>query len=255
MNLTINNDDRLLTVEQEGMYREVPLYSREAFELISREWVRVGWSLRYYHTFTWFGRPILQLPEDLVRLQEVVYEVRPDVIVETGVFDGGSLVFHASLCEAMSRGRVIGIDVEIRAGLREALSAHPLTSRIELIEGDSVAPNIVAQVRKLVKPGETAMVILDSNHTFAHVSAELEAYAPLVSKGSCIVAADGIMRDLSDVPSGQPEWEYDHPAAAARDFLRRHPEFEMRQPAWKVNTSTLLQNVTYWADGWLWRAA
>jgi len=114
MNLTINNDDRLLTIEQAGLRRDVPLYSREAFELISREWVRVGWSLRYYHTFTWFGRPILQLPEDLVRLQEVVYELKPDVIVETGVFDGGSLLFHASLCEAMGKGRVIGIDVEIR---------------------------------------------------------------------------------------------------------------------------------------------
>jgi cephalosporin hydroxylase len=175
------------------------------------------------------------------------------VIVETGVFDGGSLLFHASLCEAMGKGRVIGIDVEIRAGLREALGAHSLAPRIALIEGDSVAPNIVAQVRKLVKPGETAMVILDSNHTRAHVAAELEAYAPLVSEGSCIVAADGIMRDLSDVPSGEPHWTHDHPAAAALDFLARHPEFEMRQPEWKVNTSTLARNVTYWPDGWLWR--
>ena len=87
MNLTINRDDRLLTIEQDGMFRDLPLYSREAFELISREWVRVGWALRYYHTFTWFGRPLLQLPEDLVRLQEVIYQVQPDVIVETGVFD------------------------------------------------------------------------------------------------------------------------------------------------------------------------
>jgi cephalosporin hydroxylase len=253
MNLTINNDDRMLTIEQSGIFREVPLYSREAFELISREWVRVGWSLRYYHTFTWFGRPVLQLPEDLVRLQEVVYDVRPDVIVETGVFDGGSLLFHASLFEAMGKGRVIGVDLEIRPGVREALRDHPLGRRIELVEGDSVVPEIVAQVRGMLGTGETAMVILDSNHTGAHVAAELEAYSPLVTPGSCIVAADGIMRDLADVPGGETEWEYDHPAAAAREFIARHPEFEMRQPVWKVNTSPLGQNVTYWPDGWLWR--
>jgi cephalosporin hydroxylase len=255
MNLTINNDDRMLTLEEGGMYRDVPLYSREAFELISREWVRVGWSLRYYHTFTWFGRPILQLPEDLVRLQEVVYEVRPDVIVETGVFDGGSLLFHASLMEAIGKGRVIGIDLEIRAGVREALGDHPLRKRIQLMEGDSVAPEIIGQVRGMVGADETALVILDSNHTRAHVAAELEAYAPLVTLGSCIVAADGIMRDLADVPAGEAGWEYDHPAAAAREFIGRHPEFEMRQPEWKVNTSPLAQNVTYWPDGWLWRRA
>jgi cephalosporin hydroxylase len=253
MNFTINNDDRMLTVEQAGIHREVPLYSREAFELISREWVRIGWSLRYYHTFTWFGRPILQLPEDLVRLQEVVYQVRPDVIVETGVFDGGSLLFYASLCEAIGKGRVIGIDVEIRAGVREALRDHPLGHRIELIEGDSVAPVIVANVRGMVKAGESALVILDSNHTMAHVAAELEAYAPLVTVGSCMVAADGIMRDLADVPGGEAGWAHDNPSVAARDFISRHPEFEMRQPEWKVNTSPLAENITYWPDGWLWR--
>ena len=255
MNLTINHDDRMLTIEQPDGRRDVPLYSREAFELISREWVRVGWSLRYYHTFSWFGRPLLQLPEDLIRLQEVIYEIRPDVILETGVFDGGSLLFHASLCEAMGKGRVIGIDVEIRAGVREALRDHPLAHRIELIEGDSVAHPIIAKVRGMINPGETALVILDSNHARAHVAAELEAYAPMVTEGSYIVAADGIMRDLADVPSGQPEWAHDHPAAAAREFLSRHPEFEMRQPQWKVNTSPLSQNVTYWPDGWLWRKA
>jgi cephalosporin hydroxylase len=99
------------------------------------------------------------------------------------------------------------------------------------------------------------LVILDSNHAKAHVAAELEAYSPLVPKGSLIVAADGIMRDLSDVPGGRPEWTHDHPAAAAREFLARHPEFEMRQPEWRVNTSPLTQNVTYWPDGWLWRIA
>jgi cephalosporin hydroxylase len=255
MSLTIDHEERVLTIEQAGDRRSVPLYSREAFELISREWVRVGWSLRYYHTFSWFGRPLLQLPEDLIRLQEVVYEVRPDVILETGVFDGGSLLFHASLCEAMGRGRVIGIDIEIRAGVREALREHPLGHRVTLIEGDSASFEVVQRVRSLIRSDEATLVILDSNHARAHVAAELEAYAPLVPVGSYLVAADGIMRDLSDVPSGEAAWARDHPAAAAREFAARHPEFELRQPAWKVNTSSLTENVTYWPDGWLRRIA
>ncbi len=219
-----------------------------------------GWIGRFgyftgRHVFSWFGRPLLQLPEDLIRLQEVVYEVRPDVILETGVFDGGSLLFHASLCEAMGRGRVIGIDIEIRAGVREALREHPLGHRITLLEGDSVSAPMVGQVRSLIRAEEKTFVILDSNHARAHVAAELEAYAPLVPVGSYLVAADGIMRDLFDVPSGEPGWAHDHPAAAAREFAARHPEFELRQPAWKVNTSPLTENVTYWPDGWLRRIA
>jgi cephalosporin hydroxylase len=139
--------------------------------------------------------------------------------------------------------------------VREALREHPLGHRVTLIEGDSVSAEVVQRVRSLVRSDEATLVILDSNHARAHVAAELEAYAPLVPVGSYLVAADGIMRDLSDVPSGEPEWAHDHPAAAAREFAARHPEFEMRQPAWKVNTSPLTENVTYWPDGWLRRIA
>ncbi len=126
-------------------------------------------------------------PEDLLRLQEVIYQVQPDVVIETGVFDGGSLLFHASLCESMHKGRVIGIEFEVRKGVREALHDHPLSNRITLLEGDSASPAMVKQVRSMIKPGETCvLVILDSNHTKAHVTAELEAYSkPLVAvKGS-----------------------------------------------------------------------
>jgi cephalosporin hydroxylase len=233
--------------------RDLPLYSPEAFEAISREWVRIGWSLRYYHTFTWFGRPILQLPEDLIRLQEVVVMVKPDLIIETGIFDGGSLLFYASLCEVLGKGRVLGIDIEIREGTREALKVHPLAHRIEMKEGSSVSPEMVAAVKGQVRPGETVMVMLDSHHSREHVAAELEAYAPLVTAGSCIVAADGIMRDLADVPGGEAEWITDNPAAAAVEFAARHPEFEHRQAPWVTNISQLEKNVTYWPDGWLWR--
>lgn len=233
----------------------MPLYSREAFELLSREWVRVGWALRYYYTFTWCERPVLQLPEDLVRLQEVLASLRPDVIIETGIHLGGSLLFHATLCEALGNGHVIGIDRQIDAETRAALTEHRLSHRITVVEGDSTSSETVAAVRGLVGPGESVLVILDSDHSSQHVARELEAYAPLVTPGSCIVVGDGIMHDLADVPGGDASWVDDNPATAARHFLAAHPEFESCQPAWRINRGPLRENITYWPHGWLWRKA
>ena len=253
MKLTIDTASGVLSKEDGDDRRDFPLYSREAFELVSREWVRIGWAANYYFTLSWFGRPILQLPEDLVRLQEVVYNLRPDVIVECGIYSGGSMLFHATLCEAMGKGRVIGIDQHIPEETRAAISTHRLAHRIEMIEGNSVAPEVVEKVRKRVKPGETVLVILDSNHTKGHVAGELRAYSPLVTPGSCIIAADGIMRDLTDVPGGDLTWSTDNPAEAALEFAAMHPEFELRQPEWPFNQSDLRRNITYWPDAWLWR--
>src|SRR5438270_277514 len=137
MRLTIDDEARQLIHHADGGERVLPLDSPEAFALLSRYWVQVGWSQRYSYTFTWLGRPVIQLPEDLVRVQEVLYRVRPDVIVETGVAHGGSLVFHASLCRAMGRGRVVGVDVAIRPHNRAALEAHELAASITLVEGSS----------------------------------------------------------------------------------------------------------------------
>jgi cephalosporin hydroxylase len=253
MQIRIDTNARTLEVEHEGLWREIPLYSREAFELVSHEWVRIGWGVHYYFTMTWFGRLVQQLPEDLVRLQEVLFGLRPDVIVETGVYYGGSMLFHATICEGIGKGRVIGVDIRIQEDARKAIERDRLGSRISLVEGDSASPATLARVKQTIAPGETVMVILDSDHSKAHVARELEAWAPLVTPGSCLVVADGIMRDLTDVPGGQPEWEDDNPCAAAREFLRNHPEFELRQPAWPFNRSELEKNITYWPDGWLWR--
>jgi cephalosporin hydroxylase len=253
MKLTLDTESSVLTTEDCGIAREFPLYSREAFELVSREWVRIGWAVHYYFTLSWFGRPVLQLPEDLVRLQEVIVSLQPDLIIESGIYSGGSLLFHATLCEALGKGRVVGIDKHIPDDTREAVSNHRLAHRIEMIEGNSIAPETVRKVCTRVNPGETVLVILDSHHSKDHVAGELEAYAPLVTPGSCIIAADGIMRDLSDVPGGDATWTHDNPAAAALEFAAAHPEFEMRQPKWPFNRSTLEQNITYWPDAWLWR--
>ncbi|CAN5169501.1 CmcI family methyltransferase [soil metagenome] len=255
MKLTLDTDAKTLTVDDAGATRTMDLYSTEAFETLSRQWVRVGWNQKYQYTFSWMGRPVIQLPEDMLRMQEVIHRLRPDVIIETGVAHGGSLVFYASLCKAMDKGRVIGIDIEIRQHNRSAIEAHPLAGFITLVEGSSTAPEIIAKARSLVKPGETVLVILDSNHTYAHVADELEAYCDLVTPGSYIVATDGIMFDLADVPRGTAGWTTDNPTFAARDFAAKHPEFVIEQPAWPFNESALQHNITHWPGAWLKRKA
>jgi cephalosporin hydroxylase len=253
MRLTIDTQTNQLTTDSDGRVETHSLYSREAFELLTRHWVRVGWQQRYSYNFTWLGRPIIQLPDDMVRMQEVVYRVKPDVIVETGIARGGSLIYSASLCRLLGKGRVIGVDLEIRPENRAAVEAHELAPLITMIEGSSTDAKVVAEVHRLVGQGASALVILDSNHTRDHVARELEAYCDLVGVGSYIVATDGIMRDLWDVPSGKPEWQGDHPAAAAKEFAARHPEFRLEAPPWPFHDSTLKDGPTYWPDAWLLR--
>lgn len=245
MKIIIDTAARSLTTVDGQAEQTCDLYSREAFETVSLEWVRVGWSLGYYHTFTWMGHPVLQLPEDLIRLQEAIYRVRPDVIVETGVFRGGSLMFHATLCQALGKGRVIGIDIQIDGGVREAITQHVLARHITLVEGDSTSREVVGAVASMIRPAESVLVILDSCHSKDHVRRELECYSRFVTPGSYIIAADGVMRDLADVPGGQLEWVSDNPLAAADDFAAQHPEFRRESPP------PLSAKVTYWPGAWL----
>jgi len=251
MKLIIDTTEEKLIQEIEGCQRILGLYTTEAFGLISQQWLKVGWNQKYVYTFSWMGRPVIQLPEDMVRIQEVIHRVKPDVIIETGIAHGGSLVFYASLCKAMGKGRVIGIDIEIRPHNRRAIESHQLYPLITLIEGNSVDPAVVDRVKALVRPGEAVLVVLDSSHTKDHVLAELRGYSPLVSPGSYIIAADGIMRDLNDVPRGKPEWTWDNPAAAVAEFAQKHSEFVLEDPAWPFNESELTENITYWPKGWL----
>lgn len=251
MRILIDTDLGQMQVVEGGAARDVPLYTPEAFNVLSRQWVRVGWAQRYSYSFTWLGRPMIQLPEDVLRVQEAIWSLKPDVIVETGVAHGGSLIFYASLCQLAGRGRVIGVDIEIRPHNRRAIEAHPLADRIQLIEGSSVDPAVVRQVRTVTERASCVLVLLDSNHTKAHVHAELEAYGPLVTPGSYIVATDGIMFDLHDVPGGKPEWSWDHATAAASEFVEAHPEFALEPPARMFNESGLPDGVTYWPGGWI----
>jgi cephalosporin hydroxylase len=255
MRLTIDTDAGWLTEETATGTRELPLYSPEAFGLLSREWVRVGWTQKYSYSFTWLGRPVVQLPEDLVRVQEVIWRVQPDVIIETGVAHGGSLIFYASLCRAIGRGRVVGVDVEIRPHNRAAIEGHPLGRDITLIEGSSTDPAVLARVRGLVRPGERALVLLDSCHAKAHVLAELRAYGPLVAVGSYLVATDGVMGELAGLPQAPPAWAWDNPAAAAREFAAADPRFVLEEPPFAFNEGAVTERVTYWPSAYLRRVA
>lgn len=251
MKLSVDTAVRTLSLESGDGVRELDLFSPEAFAVLSDLWVKVGWDQKHCYTFSWMGRPIIQLPDDMLRIQEAIWSVQPDLVIETGVAHGGSLIYYASIFQVMGKGRVVGVDIEIRPHNRAAIEAHPLASAITLIEASSTAPEALEQVRACVRPGDKVMVILDSDHSFAHVAKELEAYAPLVSPGSYIVATDGVQRAVADTPRGKPEWVEDNPADAAEVFARAHPEFELSPPAWPFNESPLREGPTHWPSAWL----
>jgi cephalosporin hydroxylase len=242
--LNINLNDETVTVDSGAGPQTYALASDEAFSAITKVWLRCGWDKKYTYGFSWFGRPVIQLPEDIVRMQELVYSIQPDVIVETGVAHGGSLVFYASLMKAMGKGAVIGVDVEIRKHNRTAIESHPLSPLITLIEGSSVDPLIVSKVQSAVA-GKKCLVVLDSNHTKSHVLAELDAYAPLVPVGSYIVAMDGIMSELEGAPRSKPGWSRDNPKVATEEFVARNKSFRIVEPEFPFNEGTVKQRVTY----------
>lgn len=231
--------------------KQYSIGTTEAFSIISKAWLRSGWDNKYVYSFTWMGRPVIQLPEDLLRIQEVVYQVKPDVLIETGIAHGGSLIFYASLFKAMGKGRVIGVDIEIRPHNRAAIEAHELSEYLTLIEGSSTAPEIVELVKEQVRPGETVMVVLDSCHTKKHVMDELEAYASLVTSGSYIVATDGIMHWLGDAPRTEEDWCWNNPKSAVDEFIANHPEFDNAPPSFNFNEGNITEMVTYWPSAWL----
>jgi cephalosporin hydroxylase len=255
MRFVADSAQDLVVIEDGGDERTYSFYSKEAFEALSELWLKLGWQQKYPYTFTWFGRPIIQHPEDILRMQEAIFSLAPDVIIETGIAHGGSLMFSATLLKALGRGKVIGVDVEIRPHNRSAIEAHPLSSMITLIEGDSVAPKTLDRIRSVVQPTDKTLVILDSDHSYRHVSKELDAYWPLVSVGSYLVATDGIMQSVFDTPRGKPEWRIDNPVQAVHDFLARQKNFQLMPPSWLFNESDLDKPITAFPNGWLQRVS
>lgn len=201
---------------------------------LSRVWCRETNRNKYTYNFTWLGRPIIQFPQDMIAMQEIVWAVQPDLVIETGIAHGGSLILWASMlelnaaCGGFQNAEVLGVDIDIRAFNREAIEAHPMAKRISMIQGSSIAPEIVEQVKAKAASKNRVLVCLDSNHTHDHVLAELEAYAALTSVGSYCVVFDTLIEDMpAEMFSDRPWGPGSNPKTAVWEYLNKHPEFEI----------------------------
>ena len=216
----------------------------EEVSLLTYQWLNFANQHKYSYHFEWLGRPVIQYPQDIVAMQEIIWEVKPDLIIETGIAHGGSLIMNASLlamldyCDAIENGelvdpskpkrRVLGIDIDIREHNRKAIKEHPMSNRIDMIQGSSIADEIIAQVHAYAKNYKRILVSLDSNHTHEHVLAELKAYAPLTSKGSYCVVFDTVIEDMpNELFPDRPWGKGNNPKTAVWEYLKTHPEFEI----------------------------
>jgi len=216
----------------------------KSFNLAAQSFVAESIAPQYSYNFEWLGRPIIQYPQDIVAMEEIIWQVKPDLIIETGIAHGGSLIFSASMlalldvCDAIeqkksidpsrSERKVLAVDIDIRAHNQAAIKTHPMASRIEMIQGSSIAPEVVAQVKAIAANYRTVLLCLDSNHTHEHVLEELKAYAPLVTEGSYCVVFDTIIEDLPEKVFPDRSWgPGNNPKTAVWEFLKSHPEFEI----------------------------
>lgn len=213
------------------------LGSNETMAQLTDRWLGKAQELGYSYNFDWLGLPIIQYPQDVVAMQELIWKLRPDVVVETGIARGGSLIFYASMlelletCTGAKGGRVIGIDIDIRQPNRDAIEAHPLSRRVELVQGSSIDPVVVGKVREMVGDAKSVLVCLDSNHTHDHVLEELRAYAPMTTVGNYCVVFDTLIEQLPDEAIGERPWARgNNPLTAVRAYLEESDMFETDAP-------------------------
>lgn len=234
----------MIEFETEVAERILENSKNQTLLLAAQEFINTSTLPKYSYNFSWMGRPIIQYPQDIVAMQELLWQVRPDLIIETGIAHGGSLIFSASMlaqldiCEAIetettfdprqSKRKVLGIDIDIRAHNRTAIEAHPMATRIQMIQGSSIAPEIIEQVHQIAANYQRILVCLDSNHAHDHILAELNAYAPLVSKDSYCVVFDTIVEDMpADMFPNRPWGPGNNPKTAVWEYLKSHAEFEI----------------------------
>ncbi|TVQ84735.1 MAG: cephalosporin hydroxylase [Micavibrio sp.] len=215
--------------ERIGSYPENPALTRAA-----QDFMRESVAAQYSYNFSWMGRPIIQYPQDIIATQEIIWNVQPDLIIEAGIAHGGSIIFSAAMlelnaaCGGPADAEVLAIDIDIRAHNRAEIEAHPMAKRITMLEGSSVAPEIVQQVKNKAAGKKKILVLLDSNHTHEHVLAELQAYAPLTSIGSYCVVFDTLIEDMPEGTYPDRPWGIgDNPKTAVWEYLKTHPEFEI----------------------------
>ena len=213
--------------------REIRLQGQDqALRVASREWMDRANARKYSYHFEWLGRPIIQYPQDILAMQELMWSIQPDLVIETGIAHGGSLIFSASMlelnaaCGGPTDALVLGVDIDIRTHNRAAIEAHPLARRIRMLQGSSIAPDIVEQIRSVAAGKKRVLVYLDSNHTHDHVLAELNVYAPLTSVGSYCIVFDTVIEDMPEGMFPDRPWgPGNNPKTAAIEYLKTHPGF------------------------------
>lgn len=255
-----------MSFEKEVKERINAIASNEELKASAHEFLKASLSPQYSYNFSWLGRPIIQYPQDMAAMQELVWEVKPDLIIETGIAHGGSLIMNATFlamldyCEAIESGdimdpkrpkrHVLGIDIDIREHNRVAIEAHPMSNRIDMIQGSSIAPDIIAKVFEYAKNYKRILISLDSSHTHDHVLAELEAYAPLTSINSYCVVFDTVVEDMPEKLAGDRPWgPGNNPKTAVWEYLKSHSEFEIDK---NIQNKLL---ITVAPDGYLKRVA
>lgn len=202
------------------------LAKNKKFKRLSNDFIIESAKQKYVYDFDWLGRPIIQFPQDIIALQEIIWEIKPDLIIETGIAHGGGLIFYASMLELIGKGEVLGIDIDIREHNRKEIEKHKMAKRIKMIEGSSIDKNVIKQVSKIVKKHKKIMVCLDSLHTHKHVLAELNLYSKFISEGSYIVAMDTIVESMpKNFYKDRPWNKGDNPATAVKIFLKNHKNF------------------------------
>jgi cephalosporin hydroxylase len=224
-----------MNFKKEVQERIEAIGNNEDLKLRAHDFMKASVDPKYSYNFSWLGRPIIQYPQDMIAMQEIIWEVQPDLIIETGIAHGGSLIFYASILELVAactgnEGEVLGIDIDIRTHNRKAIEEHPMYKRISMIQGSSIAPEIVEQVVEQAKGKKRILVCLDSNHTHDHVLAELQAYAPLTSIESYCVVFDTLIEDMGEGAYPERPWgPGNNPKTAVHEYLKKHPEFEINK--------------------------
>lgn len=193
---------------------------------LSRTWLEKSSKYEYSYHFSWLGRPIIQFPQDIIAMQEIIWKIKPDLIIETGIARGGSLIFYASLLKLIGKGKVIGVDIDIRKHNKKAIKNHFLSNKITMIEGSSTDPKVVKQILKIAKNKKMILVVLDSDHTHQHVLDELNLYSPLISKDSYLVVFDTIVESMpKDFVKSRPWSKGNNPMTAVKVFLKSNSNF------------------------------
>lgn len=223
--------DPIKQFEKEREERIADYSKDEEFKKISLDWTKESFRKKYVYNFEWLGRPIIQYPQDMIAMQEIIWKIKPDLIIETGIAHGGSIIYYASLLEIIGKGEVLGIDIDIRSHNKTAIENHPMYKRIKMIQGSSISPEVFNKVREISKDMKIILVCLDSNHTREHVLKELELYSELVTKNSYIVVCDTFVEYLPDELFLDRPWKKgNNPKIAVNEFLKNNKNFVIDAP-------------------------